>query len=82
MVEAEYTIEKTDGKDYDKPGGGAGDPTIPPGHSRFYCEKCRTVRCPYQSTFTSYWRRKEKKTNKAFCNDFVLTYFGNSPSSI
>ena len=45
MVEAEYTIEKTDGKDYDKPTGGAGDPTIPPGHSRFYCEKCRTVRC-------------------------------------
>ena len=49
MVEAEYTIEKTDGKDYGKPGGGAGDPTIPPGHSRFYCEKCRTVRYPYQS---------------------------------
>lgn len=26
-----------------EPTAGAGPP-IPPGHSRFYCEKCRTVR--------------------------------------
>ena len=59
-----YQDKKDDKKDYDPelvvdatPAVDNGPP-IPPGHSRFYCEKCRTVRDFQKDTLLLGFSRK------------------------